>query len=315
MGGHNREMPLEAGAAAHEAFAAMNWWYAYHTPWYLPKDSDNIMNMVWNEGKRIFGEDRLFTMIDAHSDTSTDRTNVLNFSLEALYTSGFYDDPNDRNRTVSNISESLVAFIDRYDPDKYTFWHNDITIGIECAIDIVASIKYNVFDTTYIKDIRLSGKMDALKHNVKHNNRLEIHEYKTGARIDDATLAQWIMTHQITGYCIGASTFTDEECNHAQVTGMKIPIGKHPADGIKIEDVPRNTLKYEKWAEWLVHTVGIDETYTDYILDAPRYTHSCNRYFRACSFLPLCDAVDREEQQDVLDNMTHKEWSPLHDEN
>jgi hypothetical protein len=309
MGGHGREMALEAGAAAHEAFAAMNWWYS------CKQDIDEELR--WDEGVRIFGADRLASMLEVESNTATDRTNVINFALEGLYTSGFYDDPSDRNRTVSNISEGIIAWIDRYDPNKYKFWHSDNTIGIECVFDIVATIEYkttvlNAQGVTRSKDIRLTGKMDALKYNLKHN-RLETHEYKTGYRIDDSWLAQWIMSHQITGYCVAAGTFTNEDCNHAQVSGMKIPIGKNPEEGVKVEDVPRNTFKYEKWAEWLVHTVALEEQYRDNILDAPRYTHSCNRYFRSCSFLPLCDANTREEAEEVLDMMSDDEWSPLHE--
>lgn len=311
-GGANREMPLEAGAAAHDAFAAMNWWYAAR----YGADHIEDRDLVWNEGKRIFGEDRLITMRDTHSDTATDRTNLINFSLEALNTSGFYDDPSDRNRTIANISEGIITFCDRYDPNRYRIWNNSSTIGIECVFDAVVSIVYKSKQpsgiTTVEKDIRITGKLDGLKHNIKQD-RLEIHEYKTGSRLDNAWLSQWIMSHQITGYCAAATLFTDEDCNHAEVIGMQIPIGKNPMGGIVQESVARNPLKYEKWAEWLVHTVNIEETYRNYVFDAPRYTNSCNRYFRACSMLPFCDAEDREDQEAVLESMTIAEWSPLDD--
>jgi hypothetical protein len=44
--------------------------------------------------------------------------------------------------------------------------------------------------------------------------------------------------------------------------------------------------------------------------DAPKYTHSCNRYFRPCSFIPFCDADD-EEQRTIVREMEDDEWSPL----
>jgi hypothetical protein len=304
MGGHGREMPLEAGIAAHDAFAAMNWWYEARV-----SKNDNLH---YSEGHRIFGEERLSTMVHTGKSTATDTTNLINFCLEAIHTSDFFDDPSDRNRTISNISEGVIAFIHKYDPKKYELWHSATQIGIECVFDIVVSIEYKEYDSWQTKDIRLTGKMDALKRNIKQN-RLEIHDYKTGYRLDNAWLAQWVMSHQFTGYCAAGTTFTGEDCNHGRVIGMQLPIGKSPADGIKEEDVPRNELKYDKWAQWLVETVEMDERYKEYPLDAPRYTHSCNRYFRPCSFLPLCDAVDGEEQQAILDEMGIQEWSPLHD--
>ena len=312
MGGSGREMALEAGVAAHEAFAALNWWHEYHRMGIRHFTKDDDSNLIMREGIRLFKSDRLDTMLSSQKDSATNRTNLINFSLEALYTSGFFDDPNDRNRTVSNISEGIIAFADRYDPSKYELWIGEDMIGIECVFDIVISITWEGREGSYHKDVRLVGKMDALKRNVKQN-RLEVHDYKTGYRLDNSWLAQWTLSHQFTGYCAAGGTFTNEDCNHAKVIGMQIPIGRHPMDGIREEDVPRNALKYEKWAEWLIHTVEIDETYKEYPLDAPRYTHSCNRYFRPCSMVPLCDAMDTEDQQFVLDSMSNDEWSPLHE--
>jgi len=46
MGGSGREMALEAGIAAHEAFAAMNWWYAAYRSTIDP-------DLVTQEGYRL----------------------------------------------------------------------------------------------------------------------------------------------------------------------------------------------------------------------------------------------------------------------
>ena len=70
---------------------------------------------------------------------------------------------------------------------------------------------------------------------------------------------------------------------------------------------------FEKWANWFVTTIAIDNQWRDDVLSAPMYTHSCNRYFRACSFLPLCACDTVEDKEQVLEEMELDEWSPLHD--
>ena len=92
---------------------------------------------------------------------------------------------------------------------------------------------------------------------------------------------------------------------------MRIPIGRIPSEGIRKESVPRRALTYEKWAEWFIHTVEIIEKYRDEVEKAPMYTHSCNRYFSACSFLPFCASETEEEKIDMIEEMEYHFWSPL----
>jgi len=47
--------------------------------------------------------------------------------------------------------------------------------------------------------------------------------------------------------------------------------------------------------------------------DTPRYTHSCNRYFRPCSFIPFCDTTREDQETLVREIMVTEEWSPLHE--
>jgi len=301
-----RQMALEAGGAAHESFAAVRWMQLF-------KDHPSL---AMYHGPKLFTADRFRDMYSTISSGATDRTNLINFALEALYSSGFYDDPSDRNRSVSNISESLIAYIDAYDMKRYPLWIRDSfsvesDVGIEIAFDIVISLEYELHGTFNKKEVRFTGKLDGLHLNKK--GELIIIEEKTGARLDDAWLSQWILSHQITGYCLAASTFTDMPCNAAMVSGMRIPIGKHPHEGIRKELVPRSHYMLEKWATWFVTTIEIEETWRDQIINAPMYTHSCNRYFSSCSFLALCAADTLEEKQLILAEMVDDEWSPLND--
>jgi len=136
-------------------------------------------------------------------------------------------------------------------------------------------------------------------------------EDKTGARLDDSWLAQWILSHQITGYCLASSVFVGEPVHKARVTGMKIPIAKNIVDTVRDETVNRNELMYTKWAEWFIHSVLLFEDSMEDPLRAPMYTTSCNRYFNACSFLPFCACGDDVEKSEILAGMEVDEWNPL----
>ena len=54
----------------------------------------------------------------------------------------------------------------------------------------------------------------------------------------------------------------------------------------------------------------VAEEHEQDVVSAPMFTHSCNRYFRPCSFVPLCTAPP-EEQRDILEEMEVQKWSPL----
>ena len=318
----SRAMALEAGTAAHEGFSAVRW-YQYKT--FQAKTKTQKMNADFH-ALRLFGEERYKRMYDTLSDGATHRTNAINFAVEALESSEFYDDIADNRRTISNISESLISYIDAYDMERYPIWIRDPTdpetdIGIEIPFDIVVDIQWRDKDTpaenpllNSRKDVnskcqvRFTGKLDGLHYN---KDELIIIEEKTGARLDDSWLSQWVLSHQITGYCLAATTFTGLSCNHALVSGMRIPIGKVPAEGIRKEYVPRSPLMFEKWANWFVTTIDTINKYADSVVDAPMFTHSCNRYFRSCSFLSFCACDTVEEKEQIIEEMEDDEWNVL----
>tara|TARA_R110001599_G_scaffold73181_2_gene202507 strand:- start:10202 stop:11311 length:1110 start_codon:yes stop_codon:yes gene_type:complete len=306
-----RSMALEAGSASHEGFAAVRLYqyYAYQATTAIQKKN------VDYHGILLFGEDRYARMLSTLSDQATHRTNAINFTIEAVESSTFYDDISDNRRTLSNISESLIAYIDAYDMERYPIWIRDkedpkTDVGIEIPYNIVVGIKYKMNDQTSICTARFTGKLDGLHYN---KDELIVIEEKTGARLDDSWLSQWMLSHQITGYCLAATTFTGLPCNHALVSGMRIPIGRVPAEGIRKEYVPRSPLMFEKWANWFVTTIDTIEQYKDNVIDAPMYTHSCNRYFRSCSFLPFCACDTVEDKQQIIDEMVDDEWDVLNE--
>ena len=315
MPNSSRAMALEAGSASHEGFAAVR---LYQYKAFQVKNKIQRDNLEFH-GHRLFGEDRYSRIHDVLSKGATNRTNAINFAIEAVESCGYYDDITDNKRTISNITESLIAYIDAYDMERYPIWIREPSdpntdIGIEIPYDIVAGIRWT--DDECPGDIvngtkaRFTGKLDGLHYN---KDELIVIEEKTGARLDDSWLSQWVLSHQITGYCLAATTFTGLSCNHALVSGMRIPIGRVPAEGIRKEYVPRSPLMFEKWANWFVTTINTIDQYADDVTDAPMYTHSCNRYFRSCSFLPLCACDTVEEKLQVIDEMEHDEWDVLND--
>jgi hypothetical protein len=315
MPNSSRAMALEAGSASHEGFAAVR---LYQYKAFQVKNKIQRDNLEFH-GHRLFGEDRYSRIHDVLSKGATNRTNAINFAIEAVESCGYYDDITDNKRTISNITESLIAYIDAYDMERYPIWIREPSdpntdIGIEIPYDIVAGIRWT--DGEYPGGIangtkaRFTGKLDGLHYN---KDELIVIEEKTGARLDDSWLSQWVLSHQITGYCLAATTFTGLSCNHALVSGMRIPIGRVPAEGIRKEYVPRSPLMFEKWANWFVTTINTIDQYADDVTDAPMYTHSCNRYFRSCSFLPLCACDTVEEKLQVIDEMEHDEWDVLND--
>jgi len=311
MPGTSRAMALEAGSAGHEGFAAVRW-YQYHS---RQVDSKGKGLLAEREGIRIFGEDRFDAMRSKLSKSATDRTNAINFVLESLYTCGFYDDPSDTKRTISNISEGLICYVDAYNFDKYPIYETEDRIGIEIEFDIVVELHYEIVEgrhsTEKFCSVRFTGKLDGLHYN---KDLLIAQEDKTASRLDDSWLSQWLLSHQITGYCLAGTTVAGVDCMQALVTGMKIPIAKNPMETIRRETVNRKTDPHVlQWAKWFIHSVEMDSLYREALDDAPRYTHSCNRYFRACSFVPYCMA-DKEERQQILKEMITDEWSPLHED-
>ena len=315
MPGSRRSMPLEAGSAAHESFAAVRLF------WFGKGSSSTILHEQYlHHGSRLFGPDRFNQMLGVLNVNSTDRTNCINFAIEALETSGFYDDIGDSKRTISNISEGLIAYVDAYDPDRYDVWVRDVNdpksdIGIEIAFDIVVNIVYNNggLPTNKNLECRFTGKLDGLYTDPKRKDALFIVDDKTSGKLDDNWLAQWVLSHQFTGYCIASSTFTGLPCHKAQAWGMRIPIGKIAAEGIRREQVNRHQELYNKWAGWFVEYVNMENRFRDYPLQAPMHTTNCNSYNSTCSFLPLCAADSMEEKELIFSEMEIDEWSPLHD--
>lgn len=303
MSGAGRAMALEAGAAAHEVFAA--------TRLLDMKEYQGLEDHFMFHGARLFGEDRFEAMRQWLFQTGDDfRTRSMNFGLEALYTSGFHDDPQDKRRTMTNIEEAMIAYMDRWQWGKYPIYVEDehnfqSNIGIEVPFDITLSFTLNDGE---VYEYRFTGKIDGFHI---HSDRPVIHENKTASRLDNAWRESFLMSSQVTGYCLAASLLFQKPVEDARIIGCALPQPRsYDYGGIVVEDVTRPSYMTEQWFNWFLHTALLHDAYIDRPLEAPKYTHSCNRYFRPCAFIPLC-ASPPDEQQNILEEMEHDEWSPL----
>lgn len=302
LGGDGRAMALEAGIAAHYVFAAVRLLDMYR--------NQRLRNHFDHHGVRIFGETVFEQMVNRLG--GDERTEAMAFSLEALYNSGFYDDPRDKRRTMTNIEESCIAYIDRWPWGERPIWvqdENDCTtyVGIEIPLDIV--IEFHLSDGSLVA-YRYVGRADGLHlHSTDH----VLHENKTASRLDVAWFASMRMTHQITGYCVGLSLTVNMHITKARALGMSIPLPRsYDYSGIIDEAVTRDAHHVEKWLHWIWDTTRVYEQFKHAPDAATRFTHSCSRYFRPCSMLPYCDS-DNEERAQIRDQMVASVWNPLED--
>jgi hypothetical protein len=305
MSGDGRAMALEAGSAMHECFSFIR----LATLMNQYEGNARFQDKLWSHhGERLFGADRLVQISEQIKDATDMVDAAKRGSIAVLDTSGFYDDPRDRRRTLSNLEECIYAYVNRWRWDQRV-WMRDPTdatsdIGIEIPFDVVVEIEANPKHV-----FRLTGRIDGIHLNT--DGELYIADNKTASRLNDAWAQAFLLSHQITGYCVAASVFTGELVHKAEVLGLAIPLPKtYDFGGYMRETVNRSDYHYIQWSQWLEHTVGLTQEYANNPIDAPKYTHSCNRYFRPCSFIPFCDN-NEEEQRVILSEMEVDEWSPL----
>jgi len=306
-----RALALEAGKAMHQVFAFVRLVSLCDQCHQRGHDKDYVDKLWAYHGTRLFGYER-FQHLQSVVSEAEDLVDVAKRgSIGVLDTSGFYDDPRDKRRTLSNMEECCYAYINRWRWD-HPVWMRDLSdptsdVGIEIPFDVVCTIA----GERYLK-FRFIGRIDGIHYDA--NNRLTVHDNKTASRLGDAwTMAQEV-NHQYTGYCVAAQVFTQDVVSRCDVLGLAIPLPRsYDYGGFAREGMQRDIHHIERWLQWLVHTITLTRQYTDNPFAAPKYTHSCNRYFRPCSFIPFCYSND-EDQRHMITEMEIDEWSPLNKE-
>jgi len=301
-----RNTALECGKAMHQAFS----WVRLCTLWQqLPRIVRN--EAFIHHGTRLFTADRIdHIRRDAGYPTEDFMEFVKRGAIAVLDTSGYFDEPRDKRRTLTNMEEAILHYIDRWRFDNY-IWVRDAfspqsDVGIEWPFDMVVRLGEMVF--------RHTGRIDGI--HVKKSgsdDRLSVHENKTASRLNDAWEMSFATSSQVTAYCVAASVYTQDVVRDADVFGLAIPLPRgYDYGGYVKTSVTREDHHITRWVSWLHYTVGLFNQWRDDPYRAPMFTHSCNRYFRPCSLIPFCDA-DPEEQHRIVEDMITDPWSPLDD--
>lgn len=314
--GSSRATPLEMGAACHAAFAAIR---LYQLAFVQGK-----MEHANFHGSAIFGG-HWPGIFDFMSDTSeSELQRQRNGMMAAFHSTGFVDSQYDKRRTIDNAEAALYVYLDQWDWTT-PVWVQDndkpaSPIGVELLVDFVITARVTPEYTAAFRvptvarqgdcvRIRYIGRVDGLHH---HGERLRVHENKTSGRLDDAWEEGFTISHQITGYSIAASLYADEHVEAADVIGLQIPLPRDSFRAIRRAFVTREKHNYLNWMRWLFHSLEKVWLYKDAPLEAPQYSHSCNRYFRPCAFIPLCYATDADRAE-FYSQMIDDPWTPLRD--
>ncbi len=309
MPGGGRALALECGSAMHECFAFIRLVTMLNQMEGENRSKEFIDDAWIHHGSRLFGTERLEQLQLAIADAEDQVDVCRRGCVTVLDTSGYYDDPRDKRRTLNNMEECIYAYINRW---RWTdvVWRRDMDdphsdVGIEIPFDVAVAI--HGMD---ILDFRLTGRIDGIHYNSR--NQLVVHDNKTASRLNDSWSMSQSINHQYTGYCVAASVFTQAVVTVGEVIGLAVPLPRAYDYGSFVrEPITRYDHHYQRWLAWLVHTIRLTVAYSGDPFTAPKYTHSCNRYFRPCSLIPFCDA-DEEEQINIVKEMEDDEWSPLH---
>lgn len=316
MPSNSRSMALEMGSAAHQVFSAIRFFELMEEMEKRGGESSSFIPQIANWGIKQFGEERFIRIVEIGKSNEDVRQRVTAIALYTANSSGYYDNPDDRRRTLSNLESSLIAYIDRLELGNSIPVFKDGLIGIELPFDILLTFtrqSWNKEAELESTKIRYIGKIDGL---VKTKYGYGVEENKTASRLDRAWQDSFLISHQVTGYCVAASTILGEPVRECMVRGMMVPLPKnYDLGGIVNLPVSRDHNRIREWYNWVWHTVS--HLYYPYHLDplnAPEFSHSCNRYFQPCSFIPLCAMADPEERKLTFSQMIIDEWNPLHEQ-
>lgn len=310
LGGRN--LAIECGSACHDYFAALRMWTLVQR---AEKDHDiNLAHRITDHGWKLFGQARWTEMIQTPQDSDPIH-NAINFASTALHSSGYYDDPSDSKRTLENMLVSCITYTHRYLDSDLPVYVEDDFIGVEIpfVIEIQRQKRMEAKENgkvinywTASQRYYYCGRIDGVHH---YGSNITAGENKTASRLNDSWRQSFHMSSQVTGYNIALSAILNREVADSLVMGIQIPPPRDVFAGVAFEPLQRTNDDKLRWFEWFFHSVSMFERYPD-PTTAPRYTHSCNRYFSTCQFLPFC-TMSREEQREVIEQMRVEEWSPL----
>lgn len=305
MTASGRNLAIEAGKACHDFFAAVRMWHLLNKQ--STNNTEDNYTKFLKHGEKLFNPVRWQEMMEQVQDAD-DFTNCLNFSLSALHTSGYYDDPSDRKRTMANMEAACINYLQRYMQSNMPVAVKGDLIGVEIPFVLkVTRTTKDMFGEEVTTTHYYCGRIDGVH---RYGDALIVAENKTAANLSSSWSASFAISAQVTGYTIAGTEIFQEEVTDAFVMGTQIPVPRDAYNGVKFDPQSRTISDRIRWAEWFFDSIETYERYVQTPTRAPRYSHSCNRYFSSCQFIPWC-SLPREDQNIELENMRKEEWSPL----
>jgi hypothetical protein len=293
----SREMALEAGTVIHKCMEAIGLWQLR---------AQGLVDHFDFHRKRLFADDSiLFDGINEKESTGTQLRKLCERVIEA---SDFYDDPNDAKRSITVIEDTLSAYIDRFMWTETPLWvrdENDPTqdVGIEMKVDMVVKTERHA--------LRYIGRLDRLVWTSTDKTEVMGIDYKTTSmNFSEAWDSGFVLSPQVTGYCVYSSLYTDTPVWRFGIHGMRLPVpARAPYNGIRFLSLQRGEHHVEQWGQWIDWCLDtINNNYAE-PQHAPKFNHSCNRYFRMCPLMHMCDG-DRAWRDEVFNSMGEKVWNP-----
>jgi hypothetical protein len=228
----------------------------------------------------------------------------LGFNI--AHSSSFHDDPRDKVRTVSNLEELIIKYADEQlrIMDKNPVWIENTgkpesLVGIEITFDMIIEREVD----GVIDQIRYIGTIDGIVElaSTMHDAEIRVDDNKTAYRLDTAWQQAFDISHQITGYMVGGTLVTGLPCYKSRILGIKSQLSGRSEDYIPLTPLDRTEDSFEKFIDWAIYSVRKYEKYIADIESAPRYTHSCSRYFRPCALIPFCGDTPEGRQEQLIE--------------
>jgi hypothetical protein len=216
--GVERVLPLEAGRAMHDVFAMCRFFDLLESySACVLADDYTVYNRIGTYARRLFATPEYPLRWDLamryFSNKEDAETRCMQMCLNILETSGYHDDPKDNKRTQANLESAAINYIQRYPLGRFIPIMTDLLIGIEVPFDVTLyapSVDADagiVVNTATVPIIRFVGRVDAVCYDtLRPNDKTpEVHENKTGSRIDTVWSNSFDTSQQVTGYCVAMS--------------------------------------------------------------------------------------------------------------
>jgi len=203
---------------------------------------------------------------------------------------------------LSNLRNFPIYIEDVNDPSK--------SIGIEKSMDVIFTCDVmNEVGEIIQHSIHFIGLGDVLYQNPE-TKRVKLGEYKTTSSMNDAWREQFRTRHQQSAYIGALQAYFPNVADECILIGSALPVRKTSAPNMHFP-IYRDKEAVAQFLSTALTALNFMAAYRDErAVDAPMFSHSCNRYFRPCSLLDLCSA-QRDDQLVMWDQMAiSPEMSP-----